>query len=51
MCKLNNKSQKHFKYYFLNQKKNPQQFNCTGNFTTKAKHFLYKIPVLGVADD
>lgn len=23
MCKLNNKSQKHFKYYFLNQKKNP----------------------------
>lgn len=21
MCKLNNKSQEHFKYYFLNQKK------------------------------
>lgn len=52
MCKLNNKSQKHFKYYFLNQKKTKtKQFNCTGNFTTKAINFLYKIPLLGIANN
>ena len=48
MCKLNNKSQKLFKYYFLNQKK---KFNCTGNLTTKAVNFLYKIPLLGIANN
>lgn len=52
MCKLNNRSQKHIKYYFLNQKKKNNLIAL--EILLQKQYFLffilffYKIPLLGV---